>query len=83
MADVVRMPGVFRPEMVEPVNPQDVLASALELPLRDVVVIGRNVNGDIEVLSSQADADAAIGLLMRGVNWLASGEQVDEHDVPA
>ena len=78
MADVVSLPGVFRPDLAEDSQPDEVLASAMELPLRDVVVVGRNLSGDIEVLTSQVNADLAVGLLMRGVNYLASSEQVDE-----
>lgn len=78
MAEVFSLPGVCRPDLIEDATPNDVLASAMELPLQDAVVVGRNLNGDIEVLSSQANADLALGLLMRGVNYLASSEQIDE-----
>jgi hypothetical protein len=78
MADVVSLPGVSRHDLLDDTPVNDVLASAMELPLSGVVVVGRNLNGDIEVLSTQADADAAIGLLMRGVSYLASAEQIEE-----
>jgi hypothetical protein len=82
MADVVSLPGVSRHDLVDDTPVNDVLASAIELPLSGVVVVGRNLNGDIEVLSTQADADTAIGLLMRGVRWLASAEQIEEPAQP-
>jgi hypothetical protein len=80
MADVVSLPGVSRHDLVDDAPVNDVLASAMELPLSGVVVVGRNLNGDIEVLSTQADADMAIGLLMRGVKLggvAGLGEQPD------
>jgi hypothetical protein len=42
------------------------------------------VNGEIAVWGSQADADATIGLLARGAQWLADGAQVamPEEDKP-
>lgn len=83
VVNVVSLPGVFRSDLVEPTNPQDVLAAAMDLPLKDVVVVGRNVNGNIEVFASQTDADATIGLLTRGLSYLASSEQVDEPEPPA
>lgn len=78
--NVVSLPGVFRSDLESEVPPTTVLRRALDLPLKDVVIIGRTINGDIEVLASQVDADAAVGLLMRGIQFLSSATQVGEPD---
>lgn len=80
MANVVSLPGVLRADLIDAADPKNVLAAAMELPLKDVIVVGRNINGDLEVFASQPDADQSIGLLMRGVNFLANSEQIDEPD---
>ena len=75
MADVVILPGAFVPAIERPTPCADVLRSALDAGLRDVVVVGRGIDGSIALWASQVDADAAIGLLMRGVSELARAEQ--------
>lgn len=81
MADIVSLPGIYRADMIEDCDPRTVLVSALDAGLKDVVVIGRSLSGSIEVFSSQSDADQSIGLMMRGVAYLSTAEQVDEPEI--
>lgn len=76
MAEIKTLPGINRPDIVEPLSAAKVLARALELNLLDAVVIGRNGRGDIEVLSTQPDTDTVVGLMMRGVQYLTKAAQI-------
>lgn len=75
MGDVVSLPGVFRADLEPPTDVDKVLKAALGLNLRDVVYVGRTLDGTLVLGASIADADAVIGLLARGANWLAEGPQ--------
>lgn len=75
-SNVVALPGVFRADMEPRCEPRDVLTTASAAPLIDVVVIGRQVDGDLYVASSAGDSDKVIGLAMRGVHWLAEATQI-------
>jgi hypothetical protein len=70
------LPGVARPDLVEKTGIDEILASVRDAGLKDVAIVGRGLNGEVSVWASQTDADAVIGLLMRGVIWLGSGTQV-------
>lgn len=76
MGEVVPMPGVFRPDLETPIEPSKVLARALELNIRDVAYVARTLDGGLIIGASHTDMDAAAGLLMRGIQALASEEQV-------
>lgn len=78
MADVVSLPGVFRADLADGDDPRSVLTAAMDAGLKDVAIVGRALNGSIEVFGSQADADLTIALLFRGANWLADSVQVEE-----
>jgi hypothetical protein len=85
MAQIVPLPGVFRPEL-EPATPIDnVLEGARKANLKDIAYVGRSITGEIIVGGSHPDADAAIGLLTRGIASLANSQQVhfEETDNPA
>lgn len=76
MGEVVHLPGVFCAKLEEAIPVSKVLASAMDLGLKDVVYVGRAITGEIIVGGSQPDADAAIGLLTRGITSLVTSEQV-------
>jgi hypothetical protein len=80
MAEVVVMPGVFRADQEADCEATACLRSAMDAGLRDVVIVGRALNGGIEVWASAADADRAIGLMHRGLSWLTAGEQLPADD---
>jgi len=76
MGDLVYFPGVFRPELEEATPLEKVLAGVMVANLREIVYVGRAMDGEIIVGGTSPDADAAIGLLARGVNALAGAQQV-------
>ena len=76
MGDVVPLPGIFRPELEQATPVDRVLSCAMDLGLKDVVYVGRAITGQIIIGGSHPDADAAIGLLTRGITSLATSEQV-------
>lgn len=92
MADILKFPGVYRPDLEKEVTPKAVLEGALRCGLRDVAIVGRALSGEIVVATSSPDPDAGVGLLMRGVTWLATrdvdhviedDEDDEEDDKPA
>ena len=68
--NVVRLPGIQRPDLDEPAPWHQVFEDASKQPIQDVVVVTRDVAGVIVVFSSLPNNDTTIGLLMRGVNAL-------------
>lgn len=70
------LPGVHRADLDIDVPVERVLKSALDCGLRDVAVVGRRIDGELAVFGSAADGDTTIGLLVRGMNWLAEAHQV-------
>lgn len=76
MAIIEVLPGVNRPDLAPRTSAQDALQSAMGEALIDVAIVGRDVSGQVRVWGSQPDADAAIGLMMRGASFLASAQQV-------
>ena len=74
MGEVVSLPGVFRPELEEPIEPSQVLRSALERDLVDIVYVARTSDGGLLMGASHTDIDAAIGLLARGIQVLIAGD---------
>lgn len=82
-AEVHVLPGVFRADLEGPLEPAAVLAAAADIGLRDVVVVGRTIAGDVVVCSSQVDADAVVGLLARGQHYLVASAQAHEDEAGA
>lgn len=76
MADVHILPGVTRSDLVQQTDIKTIIQSASDAGLKDIAIVGRGLDGEISVWSSHTDADQAIGMMMRGVNWLASVTQV-------
>lgn len=71
MADVHVMPGVERRDLMgEPVPSERVLTSATEKGVTDVVIIGRQRDGSLYMAAEDNNADAVVGKLMRGVDFL-------------
>lgn len=81
MADILPLPGIlYRPDPEFKSDVKSVLDSAADAGLKDVAVVGRGVNGVVEVFGSNSDADQTIGLLTRGIAFLSALEQIDEPD---
>lgn len=76
MGDILTLPGVFRPDLEQPSDPRLVLASAMDLPIRDLVYVARKTDGNMVIGFTQPDIDAAVGLLMRGVQFINEAEQM-------
>lgn len=74
---VITMPGVFRPEATPDTNAQACLRAAIDAGLDDVVIVGRDLKGDICLFGTANDADKSIGLLHRGIVYLADALQVE------
>ncbi len=85
MADVHVMPGVFREDLVEDGTAEIALKGAMAANLRDVAIVGRDMQGELQVYGSVADADRMAGLLTRGIHFLLQGPQLmePEDDGPA
>ena len=83
MGEVVPMPGVFRPDLEQPTEPQAILRNLLNHTgaIVDLVYVARMADGNLFIGASHTDMDAAIGLLMRGANSLDSGPSF-EAEVP-
>ncbi len=76
MAEIRTLPGVMRADLEPSTSVDAVICSALNAGLMDIVVVGRSLKGELCLWGSQADADAVLGLLVRGLNWLAEKQQV-------
>jgi hypothetical protein len=76
MGDILTFPGTFRPELEEGTPADAVIKGALGLPIRDLVYVARKIDGSIVIGFTHTDADAASGLLAKGVFELANCEQV-------
>lgn len=82
MGEVKVLPGVYRGDLEQGTDVQAVLQAAKDWPLADVVVVGRDLSGEVQLWGSKADADKNIGLLMRGVTFLARAQQVQHKPEP-
>lgn len=76
MADVHVLPGAVCLETEQRVAPQESLMGALDAGLQDVAIVGRRIDGEICVWGSHEDQDATLGLLARGVHYVAQRKQV-------
>jgi hypothetical protein len=74
-AEIKTLPGVIRLDLQEQGDVDLCLKNAMDAGLRDVVIVGRAISGEVIVWGSQTDADCVIGLLTRGVTFLANAEQ--------
>jgi hypothetical protein len=75
--NVVSLPGTeFRPTHDSDIDPKHCLRKLIDKPILDVAAVARLTGGEIVVFGSPASCDAAIGLLTRGVAFLAEGRQV-------
>lgn len=73
---VVTLPGVSRIDLESDTDVRAVVADAMNAPLKNVTVIGQQIDGELYIASSAADADKVIGLLMRCVQFLTEREQI-------
>lgn len=74
------LPGVERRDLAgEPTPSEQILRSAIDNGLHDVVVIGLDRFGMPYIASSMNDADRAAGRLMQAVQYL-SGATVDHEE---
>lgn len=72
MGEIHNFPGVYRADLEEPTPLENILKSVADAGLQDVAIVGRTLSGEITAWGSQPDADATIGLFMRGASWLAN-----------
>lgn len=78
--NVVVMPGLERRDLETDTPSDDVLRAAINAGVNDVIVIGRERNGELYLAAAIADADRVVGRLMWAVQFLASHEvQQIEH----
>lgn len=77
-AEVHVLPGVERRDLLDPLPSEQLLAGAIEAGVTDVTVVGRGRDGQLYVATAAADADKAVGLLMRAVAWLSSSTIVND-----
>lgn len=77
MGEVFCMPGVYRADLAKPAPVDEVLKTIQNLSLSDITCVARSTDGAIVVCGSQSDPDAMIGLLVRGMNFLAEHQAVD------
>jgi hypothetical protein len=70
-AEIIILPGVYRADVYEPVPDKQVLGNALRSNITDVIIIGRNEDGQLEVRSGLSDKDIIIGRLARAIKELS------------
>lgn len=71
------LPGVFNQKVEGPPSPAETsLKTAMEMPIQDIAIVGRKIDGTIVILGSAPDCDTTIGLLYRGATFLAERQQV-------
>ena len=81
MAEVKAFPGTYRRELDDTAcAPNTSLQAAMERPLLDVVIVGRETGGQLRVWCSKSDIDAALGMLMQGVTIIGHSSQVHLRD---
>lgn len=73
MALVFVMPGVERRDLAGVEVPSEqVLQSAIDKGVTDVIVVGRSRNGDLYLAGAPPDVDRAVGILMRAASTLST-----------
>lgn len=71
-ATIIVMPGVERRDMCgERTSDEDVLQSAIDNGVTDVIVVGRDRSGDLYIAGAPPDIDKLVGTLMRAVARLS------------
>ncbi len=79
MAEVHVLPGIERRDLAgHAIPPAEVLQAAIDKGITDVVVVGRDRQGELYVAGAAPDADRAVGLLMRAVTYLSSHTIVND-----
>jgi hypothetical protein len=77
--NVIVMPGVERRDLAGPPCPvENVLSSAIEQPLSDVIVVGRLLNGNWYIAAKESNPDITIAKLFSAATFLATHSF--EHD---
>jgi hypothetical protein len=74
MAGVHVLPGIERRDLLGVLPPEQLLQKAIENGVTDVVIVGRARDGSPYVASCVADADKAVGQLMRAVTFISGSE---------
>lgn len=74
MAEIHVMPGIERRDLAGPAegDAMRILQAALDAGITDVVVVGKQRDGEQWVSTSMGDADRAAGIMLRAANWLTS-----------
>ena len=80
MADIHILPGVLRTDLERRLPVERVWESVRESGVEEVVVLGRGVDGEVQVWGTDPDVDKAIALCVRGMRILSAGPQVPLDD---
>ena len=78
MAEVHVLPGIERRDLLGVLPAEQLLQKAIEAGVTDAIVIGRDRAGLPYVASCIADADKAVGMLMRVVNSIAGATIIND-----
>lgn len=79
MAEVYVLPGVERRDLAgSPCPSSEVLQAAIDKGVTDVVVIGRDRQGELYIAGAPPDVDKTVGMLMRAVSILSSASIVND-----
>lgn len=71
---VTLLPGIERRDLAgQPVPSAEVLRSAIDKGITDVVIVGRQRDGTLYVAAETNDADRCAGILTRAVGFVAGG----------
>lgn len=78
MAEVHVLPGIERRDLLGVLPAEQLFQKALEAGVTDAIVIGRARDGTFYIASCVADADKAVGQLMRGVSFIAASDIIND-----
>lgn len=72
MAEVYVLPGVERRDLAGPPegDAAHILQRAIDAGITEVVIVGKNRDGEQYVVTSIGDADRAAGIMLRAATWL-------------
>lgn len=79
MAEIHVLPGIERRDLAgAPVPSAEVLQSAIDKGVMDVIIVGRSRDGSLFIAGAPPDVDKAVGMLMRAVSVLAASDIVND-----
>lgn len=72
------LPGIERRDLTGDVPEKAVLSAAIKQGVTDVIIIGRDRQGQRYIATSMSDMDQAVGRIITAANYLASATVVQE-----